>query len=166
MRKKRSALLTLGVVALLVATAMPVQAGQPQDGGGLWQYTPTVVGERQAGCNLILTTTEAAIWTGTFEGESTEAGRVIFHCSGSASFKATVTFDEVTVDGKTGSLEMSVTGRFPAGGTEWDGRGTILSGTGDLENLRGQIKWWGPGAPGPGEQGDIYYSSKIHFEPN
>lgn len=69
------------------------------------------------------------------------------------------------VDGKFGTLQMSVNGKSPDVFTDWEGRWVILSGTGDLSTLHEQGTWWGPGAPDVGEWGDIYYAGRVHFEP-
>ena len=80
------------------------------------------------------------------------------------SFKAIVSF-EGYVDDKYGTLKMSVVGTRPDGLADWQGKSVILSGTGELANLRGQGTWWGPGAPAPEVWGDIYYAGNYHFEP-
>ena len=72
---------------------------------------------------------------------------------------------ETEVDGKEGTVVVRLIGKKPAGG-EWFGSWVILSGTGELENLRGQGIWRGPGYEGPtipGEYSDIYYSGHIRF---
>ena len=60
------------------------------------------------------------------------------------------------MEGKSGTLEMSVVGKRPEGATEWEGKWVILSGTEELATLRGQGTWWGPGASEFGVWGDIY----------
>jgi len=60
---------------------------------------------------------------------------------------------------------MSVEGSLPDASSGWHGRWVILRGTDELATLRGQGRWWGPGAPDVGVWGDIYYGGKIHFEP-
>jgi len=119
---------------------------------------------KEAGCNTFLKTFEEGWWSGTFNGSSTEDGTVVIHCSGAWSFKAIVSF-EGSVAGKMGTLTMSVVGSRPDGLADWEGRYVILSGTGELASLRSQGTWWGPGAPAPGEWGDIYYDGNYHFEP-
>jgi hypothetical protein len=161
--KKR--VLTLVTMILILSTlSAPALAGPPTEVGGLWQYTPYFVSVRMADGNTFLETFEEAIWTGDFDGESTEDGQVVIRASGSWSYKGIVSF-EGTVDGRSGTMEMFVAGRRPDGFSDWQGRFVILSGTGELASLRGQGTWWGPGAPDLGQQGDIFYSGKIHFEP-
>ena len=165
MKKVKLMLLALGLSALLLMVVLPTQAGPPEDAFGLWKYTPYIVDVEQHGCNTFLTTYEDGVWSGTFEGTSREDGRVVIHCSGRWSFNAIATFDRVTVDGRRGTLVMSVVGSKPNEKADWKGHWVIIDGTGDLDTLRGQGGWWGPGALGPGQQGDIYYDGKIHFEP-
>jgi hypothetical protein len=163
MNKKSRLFITLLIVILLFILAVPAQAGPPDNAGGRWWYLPFIDDMKQAGCNTFITSSEIGEWTGTFVGDSTESGKVVAHCTGQLSFNATVTFDEVTVDGKQGGLVMSVNGTKPAG-SEWVGGWVILSGTGDLANLHGQGTWWGPGAPGWEQWGYVDYAGKYHFE--
>jgi hypothetical protein len=163
MKKK---LLVLSIVlALLFVLAIPALAGPPQTGSGLWLYIPALLDSRQAGCNTFLTTFEDAEWTETLVGQSTEEGKVTIHCNGKWSFKGSVSF-EGEVAGKSGTLEMLAVGGRPDGTSEWDGKLVILGGTGELANLRGQGRFWGPGWLGdPTEPGVIYYELNYHFEP-
>lgn len=162
--KKKILVLSI-VLALLFLLAIPALAGPPEKAEGLWQYKPFILEVKEAGCNTFLTTFENGLWTGTFEGTSTEDGKVVIHCNGRWSFNAIVTFSELTVDGKSGTAEMSVVGSRPDAFTDWAGMFVIQNGTGELANLRGQGKWWGPGAPEVGVWGDIEYSGNYHFEP-
>jgi len=162
---KRMSLAVLTVVVILSAPLMSVQAGPPATAEGLWQYIPTIESSRTAGCNTFLETVEDGWWTGTFVGTSTEDGKVVIHCSGDWSFNAIVSYTGA-VNGYTGTLKMSVEGSLrPEESSDWHGRWVILSGTDGLATLRGQGTWWGPGSPGPGEPGDIYYEGNVHFEP-
>lgn len=166
MKKRSLILITLLMVVLLFTLSTVVYGGPPEDANGLWQYQPFIVDVREGGCNTFLTTFENGIWSGTFAGASTEDGKVVIHCSGSWSYNAIVSFQHVTVDGKAGALEMSVVGKRPDASSDWTGSWVILGGTDDLATLRGQGTWWGPGAPGVGEWGNIDYSGNVHFEPN
>jgi hypothetical protein len=163
MKRTVSILVTVFMAAL--ALSMTVQAGPPTAAAGLWRYTPYLISMKVADGNTFLHTFENGEWTGTFEGDSTEEGHVVIHSTGAWSFRGTVTFSQVTVDGRSGTLEMRVAGERPDVFTDWEGRWVITGGTGDLVNLRGQGTWWGPGAPDLGLQGDIWYAGQIHFEP-
>ena len=165
-------LMLLTMIMILSILSTPALAGPPKEAEGLMRYTPTIVDVRVADGNTFLHTTEEAEWTGTFSGVSAEEGQVVIHSSGRWSFKGMVSFDG-EVDGKSGTLEMSVNGTKPDEDSNWKGRWVILSGTDGLANLRGQGTWEGPGfkgVPGPegGEEqewGNIDYSGRIHFEP-
>ncbi len=89
---------------------------------------------------------------------------MVIHCNEAWSFNAIVSFDG-TVNGKSGTLKMSVVGKRPDAFADWEGKSVILSGTGELANLRGRGTWWGPGAAEEGKWGDIYYDGNYHFEP-
>jgi hypothetical protein len=164
--KKKVVLLSLLILVFLFMITFSVQAGPPKPAEGEWLYTPYILGVKEAGCNTFLTTYEDGIWSGTFNGNSREDGRVIVHCQGNWSFKAIAYFEDVEVANRSGSLTMTVNGSRPDASAEWFGYWTITDGTDGLENLRGQGTFWGPGAPEPGVQGTIYYEGNIHFEPN
>jgi len=173
MRKVSIAVMILVTFVFLFAVALTVQAGPPESVSGLWFYTPSIVGAREDGCNTHLTTFEDSNWQddgsgdAAFVGHSTEDARVIIHCAGNWSFKGTVDFDEVEVNGRSGTLEMTVNGSRPDATADWFGYWTITGGGGELENLRGQGTFWGPGWLGdPETPGTIYYDGNIHFEPN
>lgn len=162
MKKKFFALVI--VLVLLLLLTITALAGPPKKAEGLWQYQPFILGAEEVGCNTFLTTFENGLWTGDFEGTSTEDGKVVIHCNGKWFFKAIISF-EGQVEGKSGTLKMLAVGNRPSATADWVGKSVVLSGTGELANLRGQINWWGPGAPAPEEWGDIYYEGNYHFEP-
>lgn len=164
MKKRLLILITVLMVVLLVTLSVPAYAGPSENAEGLWQYQPFIEEMRFAGGNIFLETFENGSWSGTFTGTSTEDGKVVIHSSGTWSFKGIVSF-EGEVNGKSGKLTMRAVGSRPDAFTDWTGKWVILSGTDDLITLRGQGTWWGPGAPAPGEWGDIYYSGNVHFDP-
>ena len=163
MKKRSFILMAMLMVALLSTLSVPVYAGPPENAGGLWRYYPSRVHEKVIGCNTFWTTHENGEWTGIFEGKSSEEGKVVAHCNGDTSFNAIVSFDEVMVDGKRGSLTMSVVGQFPADATEWTGSFVITHGTGELKHLRGQGIFWGAGADWD-QWGYVNYAVNYHFE--
>ena len=138
MKKRSGLLMTVLVFALLSVLVVPAYAGPPDDNvGGLWKYKPTIVGTRLAGGNTFLTTQEEAVWSGTFDGTSTEDGKVVVHSSGAWSFKGIVTFEGVVNDNDNeGTMKMRVVGSRPDVFTEWTGKWVIISGTGGLAGLR------------------------------
>jgi uncharacterized surface protein with fasciclin (FAS1) repeats len=112
-------------------------------------------------------------WSGTLDGPSTDYGLAIFHGQDPMSFIAASSFVEVAVDGKEGGLEMDSIGDRPDPSSDWWGEWVITNGTGDLEGLRGNGTFWGPGFPPPAggteecedvEMGVIYYSVDDMYE--
>jgi len=167
-----NALRMLSMVAALIlcsfVVSSPARSGPPRSVNGIWRYTPYIVEVEQAGCNSFLTTFETAIWTGDFVGTSTEDGKVVIHCSGLWSFNAIVNL-EVSVEDesgvwRSGALVLSVNGSRPDDSSDWQGQWVIISGTRELVSLRGQGVFWGPGAPAPATQGDVYYDGNVHFD--
>jgi hypothetical protein len=117
---------------------------------------------------MVAMLTEDGRWSGTFNGESFEDGTLIIHCTGGFSFFATVTFDDVQVNGKSGRLFMHVEGTKPDPFADWCGSWSVVDGTGELVNLRGHGDWWGPGynPAVPDVWGKIYYDGKIKWSRN
>ena len=158
--KKKLFVLMIVIMALLTSPAL---AGSHSEAGGDWSYIVTDVDEKVAGLNTFMKTYDEGIWTGTFDGESTEIGMVVVHPSGKTSFNGTLTFDG-EVDGKTGKFTMSVVGQC-CDEQGWKGQWVILSGTDELAKLRGQGTWYGWGAGGPFVWGTVEYEGTYHFEP-
>lgn len=102
-------------------------------------------------------------------GASEDFGLVLEHSSGRALFIGTVSFAAVDVDGTSGGLEMYITGerQNDVSDIEWEGSWVITSGTGALEDLRGQGTLWGIGWQGNYSGcGVIYYAvDELGFEP-
>ena len=160
MRKILSILLTV----ILVLSTSPALAGPPEEVEGVWNYFVYDFDEKLAGRNTFMTTYDWGVWTGTFEGVSTEVGMVVVHPSGKTSFNGTLLFDGI-VNGESGTLEMSIVGQCCDEQGHWMGQWVILSGTEGLANLRGQGTWFGPGAGGPFVWGYVNYAGNYHFEP-
>jgi len=168
MRKMLSAALLMCIVALLSTLSVPVvHATPPTPASGTETYTPHITGMRFADGNTFLDVTSDDFWTGTFVGHSHSVYRAVIYSSGFWYGEGLTTFEYCTVAGKSGTLVMVMVGKKSAVYPFWwSGKWVILSGTGDLANLRGQGTWWGPGAPAPGVEGSVSYSGKIHFEPD
>jgi hypothetical protein len=161
---KRLFIVVLTVVVVLSALATSAYAEPPTDVEGMLLYTAHFVDQRVAGGNSFITTTEDATWEGAFNGSSTDECVVVVHASGAWYYRGLGSF-EGTVQDKTGTLELLLIGSRPDGSAEWQGTWRVLSGEGELANLHGQGTWWGPGAPGFEEVGEIYYGGQIHFDP-
>jgi hypothetical protein len=163
MSKKLSALI-ICVVAVLSTLIIPVvRATPPEPVSGEWTYIPTIISERWANGNQFCDGVEDSIWTGTFSGTSYDTFTVIKHDAdpGPPSFVnviGVINF-EGNVGDKNGELVIKFVGKKTGEPLEWYGTWVILSGSGELENLRGQGTWWGPSM-------DLDYAGKIHFKPS
>lgn len=160
-------LVVVTVCLALAVLAVPVQAQSAIPVSGLWWYLPTVESSRTVGDNTILSTTEVAVWEGDFVGESTEVGRVIQHASGMVTFQGWVTFSSLTVDGKTGTARMRVSGVKESPSADWEGHWVIIAAEGDLEGLHGNGTFSGPGWSPPlgNNMGYVTYDGTVHFRP-
>jgi hypothetical protein len=161
---KRNIFIALVIAIMLSLAAIPVFAGSPTDASGVWEYLPTgLTFIKEAGGNEFYELSEIGIWTGTFTGTSVDTGHAVFHRSGAINFKGIVAF-EGEVEGKTGTLTIKVNGRKPDPAADWEGHWVIISGGGELSDLTGSGKWWGPGynPADPLTYGVIQYSGKIH----
>jgi hypothetical protein len=140
-------LLLLACIIVLPAVAY---AEPPVDVLGVFTYTPTGCAEiRWAGDNeFMLDCGDTGWYEGTFAGESEEEYEVVLHGSeGNFVFehgwyRGTVTLEEATVAGRTGTLVLEFIGTSPGDIFVWDGTWRIVSGTGGLEGLHGNGKWW------------------------
>ena len=104
-------------------------------------------------------------WTGDLAGDGHAFFIVLVYPDTGLMEVVLLSVLETEVDGKAGTVVVRLIGKKPADG-EWFGSWLILSGTGELENLRIQGIWRGPGYEGPdipGERPDIYYSGHIRF---
>ncbi len=158
--KKTQVSLFLLFLVVLAVPLLSTNAGRSRKSRftmaeSLWQYTPEILDVQVIDDDTILRTREDAVWSGTFEGTSTEQCVVVISASGAWSVVGFVFFDG-EVNGMSGTLLIYFWGSRPDGFSEWDGRWLIESGTGDLEYLNGRGIFWGPGAPDVGQQGDIY----------
>ena len=163
MKRMLLALLALSVMLSMRSRSAPAEA--PTTSSGLWRYKPTIEQVRVVDSKAFFETSAEGVWTGTFIGASTEAGQVVIDGSGLWSLSGTISFPQVTVDRRSGALELSIVGERPNVTADWQGEWVILSGTGDLATLRGQGTWWAPAAPEAGEWSVAYYGGEVDFEP-
>ncbi|HSG15704.1 MAG TPA: hypothetical protein VLE70_05205 [Anaerolineae bacterium] len=161
-------LLFLTVVMVLALAAITASASPPEDAGGVWSYLPNLdefVFYKVADGNQFFTFGEQGDWTGTFDGASYDYGSGVVHSNGSWLFKGKAIFASVTVDGRTGSLEMKLNGSRPDGVSNWVGKWVLTGGTLHEAGLRGQGTFDGPGWQGdPTVWGKIPYAGSVHFE--
>ena len=165
MRKMLSAALLMCIVALLSTLSTAVHATPPIPASGTFDYDFEVTDMREADGNTFIYATEWEAWVGDFEGTAVAVFRVELFSAGFWNVWLRSTFTG-TVLGREGTMVVQLVGKRPMEPEPgwWFGEWVILSGTGELANLRGQGTWWGPGfgAVGP----DIYYSGNIHFKPD
>jgi hypothetical protein len=163
---KKKVWMSVTVFMAVLALSVSVQAGPPTVAGGDWLYMPTVESVRSASGNTFIELSEIGVWSGTFDGYSTETGTVVQHSSGRVFFKGLVSFVG-TVNDQSGAMKMSVVGSKADLTADWEGKWVILGGTEGLATLQGQGTWWGPGwSPlTPTDWGVIHYAGNVHFEP-
>ena len=140
-------------------------------------YMPFFVNVRTSGENILIDMTEEGTWTGDIEGDSIDdpCRVIIFKAEGEFPFitdwkfrwyTGLATFEECTVDGKTGGLVMRLVGKDDGPGTDWFGTWVIIKGTGELAGIHGQGNFWGPGWLGTSDPGIIPYDGWVHFDPS
>ena len=158
MRKKFSALLVC-LVSLLPILIPAICATPSEPASGTWEYTVTLLEDTKvAGGNLFRYGEEIGTWTGTFEGTSEDYFELVVHPSGFVTCQGQINFDGI-VKGKSGTMVILFVGKKNLEIGLWSGKWVILSGTGDLANLRGKGTWEGPSF-------NLDYSGQIHFEPS
>ncbi len=167
MRKMLSAALLMCIVALLTLST-PVHATKPMDMEGHMYYISYLVSAREADGNLFLNTEEDVWWYGDIDGitpKEDSKTRVVMYSTGDMWYTGLYKVTDATVEGKEGSFVMHTVGGKPLG-EDWFGQWVIISGTGELEDLRGQGTWGGPGfdPSTPTVPGYIWYEGQIHFD--
>jgi len=165
MKCKRSIALLALVLTLVLVPAVIALATPPTIVSGTWYYTPWIASTRFADGNMFMeayTSVPPDRWEGTFDGTSVDEYKGVIHPTGAWNADGVALFDGV-VGGREGTLVIEFVGKKTDAEADWSGKWVILSGTGELANLRGQGTWWGPGAPGVGIEGSVEYSGKIHF---
>jgi hypothetical protein len=162
MRKRLLVLLAVAVILCLVSITACTPSPKDEDADGVWCYLPRQ-GEVEAIKVLHRKSFRVIVddgdWTGTFTGSSEDYGTSLMHASGRGLFIGAAHFASVEVDGKTGGLHMDYIGERTDAMAGWQGKWTIIEGTGELEAIRGHGTWWGRGWAGDWEEcGVIYYS--------
>lgn len=155
------------VTALIIAGIMLLQgattyAAPPAPASGTFSVTEKTSLSIQpaGGGNFIIEQTTAGVFTGTFSGTFVDELRAVLHSNGNVGAQGTITCT-CTVEGKSGTIVFNQTSRGPAG-SAFQGRAVILSGTGDLANMRGTLEIQGTGSNGIAT---VAYSGQIHFDP-
>lgn len=157
-RRVVAVLASIGAVAVF---AVPASATPLTAASGTFTDVPAGPPEiRQADGNTFIKQAVTQTLTGTFTGTAAQRSMTLVHATGAANFHGTETCTCV-VQGRSGTLLFGFEGTGEPDGT-FVGHFVILSGTGELRNLRGQGSIMGPG---PGSVSGTY-SGEIHFGPN
>jgi hypothetical protein len=113
--------------------------------------------------NTIIVTYNVFALTGCFEGIMAGVGRIVIHPNGKFNFHAFREFNGTIDDGAgnllSGTAYLSQTGQGDMTST-FTSHATILSGTGDLQGLRGEGTSEGITAQNAGT-----YTFHLHWEP-
>ena len=111
---------------------------------GTWTYIPTDMLLKEQNDYTFILGWETGVWTGTFEGTSEDVFFAEKNPDGTLVYLPYgVIFFTGTVNGKEGTLRINFGPGVKKGDPmEWSGAWRILSGTGELENLRGRGVWW------------------------
>ena len=169
MKCKRSIALLALVLTLVLVPAVITHATPPTIASGIWYYTPWIASTRFADGNMFMEAytdlPDPDRWEGTFDGISVDEYKGVIHSTGAWNAMGVALFDGFVGD-REGTLVIWFVGKKQDMLADWSGTWVILSGTGELANLRGQGTWWGPGAPDVGIEGSVEYSGKIHFDPS
>jgi len=160
MSKKLSALI-ICIVALLPMLLIPAAYATPSEpASGTWAYTVTHIEDTKvAGGNTFRYGEEIGTWTGTFVGTSFDYFELVVHPSGFVTCQGQINFEGTVNGDKSGTMVILFVGKKNLEINLWSGKWVILSGTGDLANLRGKGTWEGPSF-------NLDYSGQIHFDPN
>jgi len=158
-------LLLVSLVAVFeVAGVSGAAAASPTTpASGTFTYTSSTFNNvRQADGNTLIDLSATVSYTGTFSGTSTVQGTLIFHPDGTANFHDIEIFTG-TVNGVPGTVTFNLAraGSVAQSAGSFQGNDVIVSGTGDLANLRGVLNEVGTvSAALPGPLGT--YTGQIH----
>ena len=160
MNRKISTLFLASAVILSVLLIPTVVAEKPTSVTGTWSWWADGESFRFAGGNIFMSATEHDTFIGTFSGAGEGPFTVTIHPKGFLTGIGRTTFSG-SVGEKSGTLVIQWTGNTRALG-KWDCKWVILSGTGDLANLRGS----GRGVETAPGSFLLELSGKIHFNPS
>ena len=159
MRKKISTLLMTSAVILSALLIPTVLAEKPTDVSGTWAWTASDLSFRVADGITFMSATEIDAFTGTFSGVGEGPFTVTIYPKGFMTGRGRTVFTG-TVGGKSGTCVIMWVGNTKNDQGYWWFMWVIISGTGELENLRGSGTCWGPGPAG------VAMTGKIHFDPS
>ena len=145
MRARCKLVLPLGAVLAAVLVVIPAAAATSATNvSGEWSTGPlNVTGFKPAGVNLKLPGTVDSTWSGDLAGTTVAAATFLIHRDGSTvAAPARETFDGTLFGVRSGTLSFIEEAHGqPDGSTEIDA--TIVSGTGELAQVRGRVIFLG-----------------------
>lgn len=150
-------LLAFAGLVLVPATAY---ASPPTTMSGTYAFVSRVVVDvRQADGNTIVEDILRQTLTGTVTGSATFERTTIIHSDGEFNIHGIITSDLVTVIGRSGTYTQLIDATGIAATGAIQGRWVILSGTGELANMRAHGTFEGvAGVTGT-------YLGQLHFDP-
>jgi hypothetical protein len=159
MNKKIKLLLLLTVPMILLFVFGTAFAGSPNPGEGNFFLAaePVINSIKQANGNLFIDQTLVFAFDGIMIGESIADVTCLAKPDGKTVCHGTEVFTGV-VDGRTGTFVFQVAVKIDETG-QLKGQSTILDGTSELANLKGEGTVAGTTASGT-------YTLDIHFDPN
>jgi hypothetical protein len=135
----RRRVLSAGVAALAAATvAVPSASADPgvAAAGRFKEHSFKVLGQQVVGTDMVIDRSLKVNFKGTFDGTGDAVERVTLHADGSGDVTGLITFSGCVSD-RCGTAELAFEGSSPDS-QFFDGRFTVVSGTGDLASLRGK----------------------------
>jgi Protein of unknown function (DUF3224) len=166
MKKRILLMLVVCLVAVLSVVSQPVYA---QDQGairvsGSINYNFKVLAKGESSGNTFMDGTEDEAWTGGFEGTGVSPFPFVQWSSGAQDAWLITEFKGTVLGKYKGTLVMLGIYARPDATAHWEGEWMIVSGTGDLEHLRGHGLAWGPGSTNKDDGiTDIYYTGEVMF---
>ena len=153
-------LLTLIALSTLVLAPATANASPPTEVSGTYEFVKTsILDIRQAGGNTIIKDVANLDQYGDIEGSAIFERTIILHSDGKYNVQGIDTIT-ASVGDKSGTLTLWITGTGDMIAGTVQCKWTILSGTGELANLRGQGTLTGvSNVAGT-------YSGQIHFDPD
>jgi hypothetical protein len=164
---KKGVLLICLIIGLVLSLPVAAQDEAPQEPipvSGSFNYTYEELATKVAGDTFIGDYVENEDWVGDFEGAAVSPFPFIQYPTGEIEAWLYTEFEGTVLGEYKGTMVMIAVYKAPSENTEWHGEWVILSGTGDLEYLRGHGTAWGPGSTNEDDGViDIYYSGEVFF---
>jgi len=166
MNKRIFIALTVCTVALLSVLSLPAVAQEqgPFPVSGSVNYTYKLLASGESGGNTFMDATEDEVWTGDIEGTGVSPFPFVIWSSGVQDAWLLTEFKGTVLGKYKGTWVMLGIYSRPDATAQWEGEWMIVSGTGDLEHLRGHGVAWGPGSTNKDDGvTDIFYTGEVMF---